>query len=704
MRILMVPSWYAAKDDSLGLGGIFHYEQAKELSVRHEVAIFCPFDRSLTEDFSEGTERGILTYRSRFVPKERVRNRIRIYRAFKKAVQEFKPDIVHTHVATEAGRYMALWCSVFHIPFVVTEHSTVEISGVDRGLAHLYADFVYKRSRGNFCVSEDLQRKLSAIFPIQQFHVIYNGIILPENVRKDAKISDYRENNNTGCHMVMVAALYDEKIKGLQYLFQAIRMLKDKEQAENNKQFVTLHIVGGGEYQQHFEKMARDMEIEDRVIFHGMCDKQKVYEIVSQMDFLVSASLVESFGCSIAEALLLGKPVLATRCGGPEGFVTNQVGRLVEKGSAEALYNGILEMIQCLDSFQKQDIQKYAYERFDNRVICRKYEKEYQKVLETEISLSLFQQLSFLFHYYGEWQVRKFYYRVKKVKLESKRYAGTIVLPDEIGNEKLRENIERGLPFMAARFGRTELLSVDEVLRSLCMHKKYDYNRLHDLNYNAGFTGKDAVSYKRFAKVMLNATGCMDFVGVWYNQMENWMCEHYMPAEKTLTRREVYDFWNYERPFTAALRGKKVVVIHPYTESIEQQYARREKLFENPNVLPEFVLRTVQAVQTVGDQNDERFATWFDALEYMYEEAMKEDFDIALIGCGAYGFPLAAKIKRAGKIAIHMGGVLQILFGIKGRRWDELPDAAALYNEYWVRPNENETVAKNRQVENSCYW
>lgn len=321
-----------------------------------------------------------------------------------------------------------------------------------------------------------------------------------------------------------------------------------------------------------------------------------------------------------------------------------------------------------------------------------------------DILLKTLQRISFLFHYYGEWQFRKLYYRVTKERLQSRRYAGIVVLSDEIGNEKLRESIEHGVPFMAARFGRTELMSVNEVLRSECLHKGYDYYRLHDLNYNAGFTGKDAASYKRFAKVMIDATGCMDFVGVWYNQMENWMCKQYMPKEKTLTHREVYDFWNYERPFTAALHGKKVVVIHPYAESIEKQYARRERLFDNPDVLPDFTLRTVKAVQTVGDQSDERFSTWFDALEYMYEEAMKEDFDIALIGCGAYGFPLAAKIKQAGKIAIHMGGVLQILFGIKGRRWDELPDAAALYNEYWVRPNENETVSKNRQVENSCYW
>ena len=55
------------------------------------------------------------------------------------------------------------------------------------------------------------------------------------------------------------------------------------------------------------------------------------------------------------------------------------------------------------------------------------------------------------------------------------------------------------------------------------------------------------------------------------------------------------------------------------------------------------------------------------ALNYMFDEAMKKNFDVAIIGCGAYGFPLAAKLKQAGKIVIHLGGATQLLFGIIGR-------------------------------------
>jgi hypothetical protein len=88
----------------------------------------------------------------------------------------------------------------------------------------------------------------------------------------------------------------------------------------------------------------------------------------------------------------------------------------------------------------------------------------------------------------------------------------------------------------------------------------------------------------------------------------------------------------------------------------------------------------------------------------MYDEAMSKDIDIALIGCGAYGFPLATRLKKAGKQAVHIGGSLQILFGIKGKRWDDHEIIGKLYNDAWVRPGDNEKVNGSSVVENSCYW
>ena len=80
------------------------------------------------------------------------------------------------------------------------------------------------------------------------------------------------------------------------------------------------------------------------------------------------------------------------------------------------------------------------------------------------------------------------------------------------------------------------------------------------------------------------------------------------------------------------------------------------------------------------------------------------DFDIALIGCGCFDIPLATHIKSLGKQSIIIGGGLQIMFGIKGRRWDIDPNVNKFYNEHWVRASESEKPTNYNSVEGGCYW
>ena len=115
---------------------------------------------------------------------------------------------------------------------------------------------------------------------------------------------------------------------------------------------------------------------------------------------------------------------------------------------------------------------------------------------------------------------------------------------------------------------------------------------------------------------------------------------------------------------------------------------------------------------TIGDLNDNGFKDWFEALDYMISGISRIDFDTALIACGAYGFPLAAEIKKMGRQAVCMGGVLQILFGILGRRWDgsrfggiaHIPEQLKrYYNETWIYLREERPAAADG-VEYGPYW
>ena len=139
-------------------------------------------------------------------------------------------------------------------------------------------------------------------------------------------------------------------------------------------------------------------------------------------------------------------------------------------------------------------------------------------------------------------------------------------------------------------------------------------------------------------------------------------------------------------------------IIDPY------QYAKRDKLFSNPDILPDFELTAYRSVNSAMGIKTE-FPDWFSALKKMENDICQIEFDIALLGCGAYGMNLGAFIKRdLGKMALHLGGMTQLLFGIRGRRWENDPKYDALYTDSWTRPLPHEIPPANNRIENGCYW
>lgn len=287
-------------------------------------------------------------------------------------------------------------------------------------------------------------------------------------------------------------------------------------------------------------------------------------------------------------------------------------------------------------------------------------------------------------------------------------YANQWVLRKENTNEKIGKMIESGVPFMVARFGNTELSVMTSVLKRRLFGNTGEIDArfqkwFHNLQELSGFFPNKPELAEEFADLMLECCKEVDMLAMYHCHMDDYVITEYMPQVRVTYLNHI-EPWRSKRPWTAALKGKKVLVIHPFSESIQSQYQKRERLFKNSDVLPEFELKTLKAVQTIAGEKDERFETWFEALEYMYQEAMKIDFDIAIVGCGAYGFPLSAKLKKAGKQVVHMGGATQILFGIKGRRWIDNPRAEVVFNDAWVFPKVSETPQNCKVVENHCYW
>lgn len=279
---------------------------------------------------------------------------------------------------------------------------------------------------------------------------------------------------------------------------------------------------------------------------------------------------------------------------------------------------------------------------------------------------------------------------------------GRKVMLAKDGNEILYHLIKNQKPFIAGKFGCTEIGAISEVRKTDLKLGKIRSSDRRTLLINSGFFPNDDEHIKKFAELYLDLMEHIDVLGVWNTRFEDYFVKKYL-TNSQLSNSQFLESYYFDKPWSSALKGKKVLVIHPFAETILSQYQKRELLFENKEVLPEFELVTLKATQTIAGNKSE-FNTWFDALDCMYEKAMAINFDIALVGCGAYGLPLAVKIKLAGKQAIHTGGATQILFGIKGARWDENPKVARMYNKYWVRPNAKEIPRNSEKVENACYW
>lgn len=287
-------------------------------------------------------------------------------------------------------------------------------------------------------------------------------------------------------------------------------------------------------------------------------------------------------------------------------------------------------------------------------------------------------------------------------------YANQRVMGKKETNHFIADKIEEGKPFMVARMGNTELAVMISVLKRRIFGNTPENDMrfkewFHNLGELSGFFPDEPELAEDFTDLMLNSCKSIDLLAMFHSYMDDYVITEYMSKARVSFLNHI-EPWRCDAPWSAALKGKKVLVIHPFDESIKEQYQRRELLFPGMSVLPSFELKTLKAVQTIAGEKDERFASWFEALEYMYQEALKIDFDVAILGCGAYGLPLAAKLKSAGKQVIHMGGATQILFGIKGRRWVDNPRSEVPFNDAWIYPKGTETPKNSKTVENHCYW
>lgn len=304
------------------------------------------------------------------------------------------------------------------------------------------------------------------------------------------------------------------------------------------------------------------------------------------------------------------------------------------------------------------------------------------------------------------------------------RFSGSAPLPIDFRGEQASQAIYDLLisdkPCLVARFGwgemETTLRGLDisdsrnHVLKSLFRFLVgatgpfwWDNSVRAGIVWACGYFPETDEALMRFSQRVCVDAGQIDLLAS-YAVGEKRLSRRFFPNVKTFPLGDYEPFW-YSNPWTAALEGKKVLVVGSFPKTVEMQYKKRRDIFANPKMLPDFDLITYRSISSFAG-NKVPYATWFEALQKMCDDIAKIDFDIAFVGCGSYGMSLGAFIKRdLGKKALHTGGITQLFFGIKGRRWDAISKyPQTLYNDAWTRPLPEDSVQGAKTIEGGCYW
>ena len=273
------------------------------------------------------------------------------------------PDIIHAHF-TEMGYMSSALAKEAKLPFVITEHSSLMMKSMVSDELKQIAKESYHSAACVIAVSDSLKKSIYQ-------HTGIVAEVLPNIVSAEFR---YGRCEHLGMKFISVATLvYGKRIDILLRAFERLSLIcKD----------VTLEIVGDGEQRKFLKELAEELHVSDKITFHGILSRQDIDALYKTCDCFVLPSAFETFGVAYIEAMAAGLPVIATRCGGPEDFVTNENGILVDTDDVDGLKDAMLTMYLAREKYNCEAISERTKAEYSAHVIAGRLLNIYEDVLE----------------------------------------------------------------------------------------------------------------------------------------------------------------------------------------------------------------------------------------------------------------------------------------------------------------------------------
>ena len=256
-----------------------------------------------------------------------------------KVINDFKPHIIHG--AVFEGVTMAAINGFYkRVPIIILEETSDPVNRRWKGnlLMKLFCSISNKVIGVSPSATNYLENKISVAK--NKVVLINNGVVIPEIVSEEIKSQLKQKHTILSDDIVIgsVGRMSSDAHKRFSDLINAVAILIKK----NNK--IKLILVGDGPEKSNYEKLVKELDIQNNVIFAGY--QNNIGNYYSIFDIFSLTSAYEAFGLVLAEAMLHKLPVVATNVGGMKHVVVpNETGFLIDKFDVNSISNSIEKLV-----------------------------------------------------------------------------------------------------------------------------------------------------------------------------------------------------------------------------------------------------------------------------------------------------------------------------------------------------------------------
>ncbi len=381
LHVLVIATWYPQGGDKLI--GIYHKQFCKALAeagvkvnMLHVDAK--PISTALAYPFMKKTyrvqEEGYTTYFRRMLNRRRISEKLqqeayvktlrKLYKAYE--AENGKPDILHAQVMIPAGHGACVLGKELGVPVVITEHASY-FKRFFTGWHIPYMNYVAKNAAKITCVGKHMVDYLEKERAI-------SAQVLPNIVELSMFQRPRQEKTDKTLRFVTVCALRHGK--NIRAGLQAFAKLR----AEGKLTDFHYTVVGDGYLLDGYKENARELGLTDCVSFVGQKTHEEIAQILTRSDVMLVTSNMETFCIPAIEAAAAGVPVVSTKCGGPEGFLTPEMSELCEADNPDSMADAIYRMVERLPRIEEETVRAVA-RPFDGAAVARQAISYYEEVV-----------------------------------------------------------------------------------------------------------------------------------------------------------------------------------------------------------------------------------------------------------------------------------------------------------------------------------